>query len=496
MNYSDLRNATVEHTVSTFDIIPTLSGMPESPLKRLAYSNLERAPYPNDTIAMAAAFALISGMSRGYTISGQTPAIMQVVSADTGLGKEAGVEANNYLLTRISAPEAVPAAAELRGPSSLVSEAGLTQALASRKFPAMLCHIHEFGLFFQQLTSPRRDARYAGLEASILNFTTKNSPGNAQGDTGYADKQKNPGIIYCPHLVISGDATHATFDAALNIRMVQSGLLPRMIIWRASGKRPYLNKQRKMEPPAELLNILKNIASQSLRFQHQQSPREVRLDNEAEQKFDEFERYATDYINSTDNDVAKMLFSRMNVKALNIAALIAISRNSEMPTVALADCLWATTVIVNQTWDLISKFANGEVGGESGTELKQQDEVIRVMRECLARPFAEIKTQYGGEGTEILFALNIVTHQYLQRRLLKLPVFNNEQLPPQLRGTAGLKRVLEQLCHNGKLEFLSSSEAKKKFNRGMMGYRFAQGSDELRELEKTRPNFFPDMKPL
>lgn len=456
--------------------------MPPGIMRDVASFVYHAAPYPCESIAAVAGMGFVAAIvGRSHNINGLGLNQYLLNVAPTGSGKEQAPNGISRLLTPLIA--SFPLIAEIRGPGEIVSAPGLHRALAIRSNPSMLCIIGEAGLMLSQLSSPKRDANKAGIERFLLHVYTKSDFGGVLDDAAYSDRQNNPGVVVSPALSIIGDTTPETLYGALDDRMVLSGLLPRFIIFETTARRPYQNKDRQLQPSPHLIEGLKRICATALDLQHGKRVCDVAMTADAAARFDEFEHWTTDRVNDAANEVTRHLWTRANVKALKLAALNAVGVDAVAPRITLDECMWATNVVVDQTNALIAKFDNGEVGEVAGNELLQQDRVRAVMRECIQRPFDEIKGQYG--GTAEMHSVGMVTHQYLQRRLLNLPLFRNDPI----KATPALKRTIQSLGENAEIEVLTAPKAKTVFGHGFLSYSFAQYNPN-NEVEKAKNAVF------
>lgn len=469
--------------------MPTFLGVPPGAIREVANFIYKRAPYPNETIALVGATSLIAALcQRSHNINGTGLNQYLLMVAPTGTGKEQAPDGIARLLVELERSH--PHIADVRGPGEIVSAPGLHRALANRNNPSMLCIIGEAGLMLSQLASPKRDPNKVGVERMVLHLYSKSGYGNVLDDAAYADSQKNYGIVYSPALTILGDTTGETFyGGAIDERTVQSGLFPRFAVFETIAPRPYYNQHRIFDPCPQLVEQLRRICAASLDLQASKQVCNVAMSPDAAEWFLKFENWTTDRVNGSLNETERNLWTRVNMKALKLAATNAVGVNPLAPRITYDECMWATNLIVDQTTALIGKFNSGEVGEVSGNELLQQDRVLTVMRECIERPFEQVKSQYG--GTIEMHRSGLVTHQYLQRRLLSLPLFKGEGPG---KATPALKRALQSLGENAKIGHLSPMKANKLFGHAFLCYSFAQ-YDKDNEVEKAKSAVFfaPDI---
>ncbi|HEU0044210.1 DUF3987 domain-containing protein [Sphingomonas sp.] len=413
------------------------------------------APYPNTTIALAGGIAFVAGIAgRAYNVDGAGLNQYVLTLAPTGAGKEAVAEGIARLMS--AAYSKTPRIAEFRGPGELVSAPGLFKWLHKLATPVMLSIIGEFGLMLKAMASPSANANMAGLQRVLLHLWSKSGQGSVFDASAYSDSEKNTGPIKNPSLTIFGEGVPESFYSALDVGMIASGLLPRVLLFETAEPKPYRNRNRMLEPPPALIEGVAALVAQCLNHAATDRAHGVPLDTQAGATFEAFSRFAVDMENGAANDQTRGLWARLDLKALKLAALIAVGRDPFNPRVTHDDAMWATNLIVDQTKALIGKFERGEVGEEAGNEEKQQAEVLRCIVEYIEEPFARFEV-YG--ATEPLHKRHVFTQSYLSRRLYTLPAFKLDRLGP----TGALKRAIQNLLDAGDIAEIYKAQALKEF---------------------------------
>lgn len=436
--------------------MPQFLEVPPGLVRDVASYIYHAAPYPNETMGVVGGIGLLAAIvGRSHNINGMGLNQYLANVAPTGTGKEQVPTGIGRLIAPLEA--AFPLIGEIRGPGEIVSAPGLHKAFAARRNPSMFCIIGEIGLMVAQLSSPKRDANKAGIERFLLQTYTKSDFGAVLDDAAYSDRQNNPGVVQSPALTIIGDTTPETLYGALNDRMIMSGLLPRFVIFETTAPRPYQNKDRILEPCPQLVEGLKRLCAVALEIQGSKRVCNVGMSKEAIALFDDFERWTTDKVNEAANELTRHLWTRVNVKALKLAALNAVGVDPVAPIITEVECMWATNVIVDQTNALIAKFNNGEIGDLGGNEAKQQDEVLRCIYEYLTQPFERFEN-YG--VTRAMHHKFIVPQSYLSRRLRNLPAFRDDRIGP----TNALKRTLQGLVDADEINEVPKTQMANEFD--------------------------------
>jgi hypothetical protein len=433
---------------------PTI--FPEGLVGDVADAMFRAAPYPNATIALAGAIGFLAGISgRSFNVNGTGLNQYVLVLAPTGAGKDAISDGISRFTAAIK--HTVPGVADFRGPGELVSAPGLFKWLARLSNPSIFSVIGEFGLMLKAMAAPNANANMAGLQRLLLQLYSKSGKGGAFEAAAYSDRDNNTGIIDSPSLTIIGEGVPDTFYAALDEGMIASGLLPRLLLFETTDRRPYQNLNREIEPCPQLVHRLSELAVAALHNAQGNIVHNVEMCSEARSTFVEFERWTTDEINNASNETTRQLWNRANLKALKLAAIIAVGRDPQSPCISLSDCMWATNLIVEQTKALIAKFESGETGMIAGNEVKQQDAIRRCIYEYMTQPYDRF-SKYG--ITRKMHEYATFTQSYLSRRLINLPTFKNDRIG----ATNALKRALTNLAEGDEIREYPKTQLAKEFN--------------------------------
>jgi hypothetical protein len=176
------------------------------------------------------------------------------------------------------------------------------------------------------------------------------------------------------------------------------------------------------------------------------------LTDDAKAKFAEFVRWTTDAINSSTDAGIRELWNRAHLKALKLASLRAVGESYLNPIITLEHTMWATTLIVSQTDNLIAAFTNGKVGKEEGDEVKQINELIAQIAKYLSTPPDNEKLKKLGSNADY-HKYGIVTETYLSRNLLQRAAYRGPN-----GGTRALKRAIQTLLDSSELAEISGKQ--------------------------------------
>lgn len=473
----------------------------EEPLQRppgvvgeIAEYILEQAPRPVGVIAITGALAFFAGIvGRQYNVSGTGLNNYFMLVAPTGTGKEAINSGINKLATacHLTAPH-------IRnhiGPGEIRSDAALL-----KQFPNSKCFVSVFGevgMLLKRMSGPRANPNDVGIMRVWLDLYHKSGRGNVLNPMVYSDAAKSTEPVVSPSFTIVGESTPERFYAALDEAMVADGLLPRFTIFEYHGDRPDMNVHAaKARPSDTLIAHIGAIVAEVNALSTGRRVIDVEFTPEAAAHFSAFNDYCDRNIRGS-REVFRHVFNRAHLKAMKLAALVAVGLDWKNPVIGYACATWATDIVYRDATNLLGRFERGEVGDVAGNDLLQQDKVRAVIKECVERPFDEVSKQYAGKRVEThreqlaaMHSYGLVTHQYLQRRLLSLPVFK-----AMLKPNEELKRAIQSLAQNGEIETLTSGRALKAFGLGLLSYRFTDyDPDNLFEATKNARFIAPDMQ--
>lgn len=469
----------------------------------------DAAQRPVPEIALAGAIGFIAGIAgRAFNVEGTGLNQYVLLLARTGTGKEAIASGIDRLVDALAdklsggnyANELfAKGVANFIGPADMASGQGLLRSIARRNPPSFVAIIGEFGLRFQQMADARANAADASLLRALLDLYSKSGEKRKVRETVYSDKEKNTGELAAPAVSLIGESTPETFYQFLNERMIANGLLPRFTIIEYNGPRPPRNRgAAQTQPNPDMLDSLARLVVASLSANAANRTTQVAMTPDAAAMLDAFDEYADKIINLPGDEVTHQLWNRAHLKALKLAALIAVGCNPEMPTITPEIAQWAKAQVERDIRKLIARFDSGEVGDQSGNLLLQQDRIRAVMRECLTRPFDEVLVQYGGENAEerrdvlaIMHGAKLVTHRYIQSRVSKLPMFN-KIASGSIKAKDAIRNVIDSMVDNAEIQIMHPHQTKSLCGFNYKCYYFAEYNPKNKLEDAKIAIFFKD----
>lgn len=399
------------------------------------------APRPVPEIALAGAVGLLAGIvGRAYNVNGLGLNLYVLLLALTGSGKESISSGITALMRAVR--QNVPASVDFIGPAAIASPQALAKHLANTAVPSFVSILGEFGLTMQQMANPKAPAHLMGLRQILLDLYGKSGRNGELRPSIYSDKEKNTKAVQSPAFSIIGESTPESFYEGASERVITDGLLPRFTMIEYRGKRPPLQTNRSEVPPQELIGRMATICAHALMLNSQGQVQDVALSELAQLMFEEFDSECDANINSATNEVTRHLWNRAHIKALKLAALVAVGCDYINPVVTPQVAMWAIQIEKANVRNLLTRFESGDVG-EHSTEDVRIKRVIDAFNAYINTPWSELRN-YDVKG--FLHEQRIVTYTYLHRRLCNTRPFKKEN---SLQPSDHLKRALKTLIDRG-----------------------------------------------
>ena len=185
---------------------------------------------------------------------------------------------------------------------------------------------------------------------------------------------------------------------------------------------------------------------------------------EAKAMFDQFDQHCDLNINGSDKEVRRHLWNRAHIKAMKLAALVAVGCNPYDPVITIDGATWATNLIVADVRNLLDRFNAGEIGIDND-ETKQLGEVIKAAKQFIVSPWQDV-SKYAGEGMSNLHSARIIPYSFIQRKLASVAVFRKDRIG----SSAAIKRALKTLCERGDLQEVSRAVLSKDYGTSALCY--------------------------
>ena len=426
-------------TESTLDWPPGLLGE----LARWFYAI---APRPVKEVAIVSALGVAAGLfGRAYNVSGSGLNLYVVLVARSAIGKEA-MHSSISKLCHLMLSSGAPAFSKFIDFADYASGPALVKAISSEERLGSFVNVAgEWGRKLRKMSDDHTDGPMSSLRTVMTNLYQKSSAGTIVGGIGYSDKEKNIASINGVAYSMIGETTPDTFYESLTNTMMQDGFMSRFIVIEYGGLRPEFNTATSANLSEEVQNTLLNAAADIL-----QCPpggfRDVTLSRPAQEMLDKFDKQCDKEINSTDDESWRQMWNRAHLKALKVAALLAVCDNFRTPIATEEHAEWALNLIHSDINIMKRKMQEGDVGdGDSVRERK----LLATLRDYLRSPLAP-----GYKLPDTMRATGVVARKYLQIRLQR----TNSFVKHRLGQTAALDMTIKSLVDSGYMVELSKDK--------------------------------------
>lgn len=411
---------------------------------------LASATRPVPEIALATAIAVVAGIvGRNYNISNTGLNQYILLLAKTGTGKESVQSTVDRLFVEVQ--KTVPMADRFIGPAHFSSGPALVKQFQER--PCFMSVLGEFGHRLKAMTHPRANGAEKTLMAAMLDIYGKSGWGQMLRSSVYSDKEKNTALVHAPALTLLGETEPEGFFANLDEGTIASGFLPRFMVIEYKGERPRRNKQAWTSPPAELVGRVADLCSAVLTMEQAQTCSVVSIDPDALLLLDRFDEQADEQMRGSTL-VTQLLWNRAHLKALRLAALVAVGVNPYQATITPAEARWAIDMVKRDIGALLERFEVGDVGeGDS----KLLADVTAVIRKYLTTP---------GDAWDAYHSRGCIPMRFLQQRTGNRSAFKNHRLG----ANRALKDTLSAMVEAGLLVQVAKKQTEEWFKTSSVVY--------------------------
>lgn len=212
------------------------------------------AEQPSRALALAAVLPLVSALcgARYSTTKRDTrPNIYTVALADSGFGKE---HARSQIKRLFMSDQGM--FEKYSGPARIMSASALREVLENHQ--SVLCQIDEFGGFVREITDRKAGSHQRAISTDLRDYYSASTT----FFEGAAYRGTPPKRIYNPNLCVHGTSTPEQFWSALSSSSAEDGLLPRLILFHITGKKPpTVSPERDVRwLPLKLLERMSDVA--------------------------------------------------------------------------------------------------------------------------------------------------------------------------------------------------------------------------------------------
>lgn len=412
--------------------------LPPGVIGELAQYFYASAIRPVPEVALAAAIALTAGVvGRSYNISGSGLNQYIILLAKTGSGKEGALSGIENLIAAVR-PQ-VPMADQFLGPAAFASGQALVKVLNDR--PCFVSVLGEFGLTLQQLSDHRANSAQIMLRKVLLDLYAKSGWNRSLRSSVYSDTEKNTKIIQAPNVTILGESTPETFFDGLDASHISEGLIPRFTVIQYQGERPARNRAANVPPSPELAQRFADMIAVALTTTNNNTCCPVAVDDHGLRLLDAFDSEADKIMNDSKHEAETQLWNRAHLKALKLAALLAVGVNPHQPVITGVTAQWAIDFTRRDIEGVAKRFMDGDVGQGDG---KQHHDLKRAIELYFSAPPKHIFSDQAGTK---MFEAKVIPYRFLASRTACVASFRTDRLG----STQALKRALQRMVDSGVL---------------------------------------------
>lgn len=412
--------------------------------------------YPVKEISLIAALALMSGIcGKSHNVSGTGLNNYFVLLAKTGRGKEAMAKGIDKIINKVKIN--VPQAVEFIGPAEFASPQALVKHLQAA--PCFMSVLTEFAMLLKQLTAPTANANMAGLRRMFLNLYNKSGNGQSLGGIVYSDRDKNTHTLNAPCFSFLGECTPEKYYRLLDEDLISEGLLPRFTTFEYLGEREAANKHHNsVKPSPDLIQTVSTYISAAMMLKNNGQAVNVIFDREANEIFNNYnDTICNANINKSDlNGVSAELWTRSHVKAMKLAALVAVGNHLHFPVITKEIAEWAIAIINYDNDNIIGKFESGEISTHNG-DILQVKEATRICQEYVVSDWDEL-ANYKALKRD-MHRMNVIPYRYLIQRLSPLAPFRCDKMG----STNAVKKTIATLVDSGDIQELPVGQIEKEY---------------------------------
>lgn len=443
---------------------PAVQGMLPMPpgfVGALAQFIYQQAPRPVAEVAIVGALGLMAGVcGKVWHIPGSGLNLYVVLVARSAIGKEA-MHSGISKIIRAAAVKC-PIAGNFANFDDYVSGPALIKACAGN--PSFVNVAGEIGHKFLQMATTN-DANARSLRKALTTLYSKSGPTDVAGGIAYSSQENNVESVTSVAFSLIGETTPSTFYESITDAMMRDGFMSRFCVIEYSGDRPAKNTTPVQHPPQGVVDHIASIMAASDLAMAAGKVQEVAFSDGARAHLDRFEDECDAAIHAAgDDENLRQLWNRAHLKALRVAALLAVGDTPFGPIVTVEQAEWAVTLIRHGVAAFDRRIRQGEVG--EGSDGGREAKVLDLCREFLNLP-ADSKALTEYKYAPAMQQAFIVPRNYLQRRTQRMSAFEKFKLGH----TAALNMAIKTAISNGNLMEVKKEPLSEQFNFGGQAYR-------------------------
>lgn len=415
-------------------------GLPWPPgrAKLIAEFIYNSSPRPVKEVSIVATLGLLAGIcGKAFCVPKSGLNLYIVLVAQSAIGKEAMHSGIAAIMEALRSRN--PAAMNFVDYSEFASGQALQKAcLANNSFVNVT---GEWGRKLRRMAEEGFSSEHMQVLRTVMtNLYQKSGPQSIVGGMQYANKEQSVMSVSGVAYSMIGETTPATYYRSLTESMMEDGFLSRFIMVEYNGERPPLNEDAVTVPHPLLSDYISDLCVQALTLNSRSVNTMVERDTVAKEMFKDFENECDNNINSRKDDESwRQMWNRGALKALRVAALLAIADNFMQPVIRADHAAWAIELIRRDIALMSRKIDEGDVGVN---DTSRERKVIAIIRDYLVNG---APASYG--IIDSLRRDGIIPRNYLQKRTATVTSFSSHRSG----STVALDQTVRSLIDSGYL---------------------------------------------
>lgn len=412
---------------------------------RIAQFIFQSAPRPIKEVAIVAALGLMAGIAgKAWHIPQSGLNLYIVLIAQSGVGKEAMHSGISLIIRNCSAM--MPTFSRFFSFSDMASGPALVKACAVQ--PSLLNIVSEWGRKLKAISREQgRVGPMTSFRTTMTGLYQKSGPQAIVGGITYSNKDSNIDSIAGVSYSMIGESTPGTFYECLTEDMMEDGFMSRFLLVEYQGQRPPMNLNQVVQMDEALRDTVVRLAFRATELMTQNQSQPLSRTDEAAAIMAQFELECDANINANRDEGKRQMYNRAALKAMRIAALLAVGDNSITPCITKDHIEWAIAIVKRDIAIMDRRIEAGDVGvSDFNLDLK----VLGLIHEFFRRESPD-----GYQVHPTMKQSGIIPRVYLQRRTASISQFRSHRMGQR----SALDRTLESLVQDGYIEEVSRAEA-------------------------------------
>lgn len=393
------------------------------------------APRPVKEVAIVASLGLLAGLcGKAFAISQSGLNVYLILVARSAVGKEALHSGISALCKSVY--ERAPSIMDFVDFSDFASGPALVKKMVTQQ--SLVNVSGEWGRKLKRMAQDDgRDGPLSTLRTVMTNLYQKSGPQAIVGGITYSSKDNDISSVSGVAYSLIGESTPSTFFESLTESMMEDGFLSRFTIIEYDGDRPAANPNPITTPSQALSDAVAGLTQHAQHLIGIEQSVTVTQDNETALLFKAFELECDREINSTTDESWRQMWNRAALKAMRIAALLAVADNWMHPVVKKHHAEWAIDLIRRDIGLMQRRLESGDIGNDDNS---RERKLLSLCRDYLT---TTIPHGYGiPKGMQ---EQGIVPRKYLLTRTHRMAPFTSDR-----RGaTVALDLAVRSLIDSG-----------------------------------------------